>query len=280
MRHLTPVVVGAALVLALAPRVAAEQRPRDPVITSTVYNATSEALFINGSLLKDGRHTPTVSFGGTPVTVLSATPSQVVVLVPNATPAGSYLVTLLRTGKKPVRVMTIATIGAAGAQGLPGAPGPPGAAGPEGPAGSQGTTGPPGNIGPAGPQGIQGIAGPQGPAGPPGPAGPQGPQGIPGVSVQGTAGLSGLEVVQADQFFNSLGPSGVVQVNAMCPAPKRVLAGGAQALSWSAAPGVLPLMHQSFPFFNSWIVLFANGHPSGTITNLSVRTFAICAAAQ
>jgi hypothetical protein len=287
MRHLTPHIVGAALVLALTPRVEAQQHAQDPVITGTVYNATSEALFINGRFLKDRNNTPTVTVGGSVVTVMSSTSSQVVVLVPNATPPGSYLVSLLRTGKKRGSAASIATIGAVGPQGPQGPqgekgePGPHGIAGPEGPSGPQGATGPQGEIGPAGPRGI---AGPQGPAGPQGEAGIQGPQGIQGPigaqGPQGLPGVSGLEVVQADQFFSSVGPSGVVQVQALCPSSKRVLSGGAQLLSWGAAAGVLPVMHQSFPFFNSWIVLFANPHTSGTVTNLSIRTFAICGSAQ
>src|SRR5688572_24819557 len=54
MRHLTPFIVGAALVLTFTSRVEARHYQREPVITSTVYNASSEALFINGSFLKNG----------------------------------------------------------------------------------------------------------------------------------------------------------------------------------------------------------------------------------
>ena len=295
MRHLTPLIVGAALVLTLTPRVEAQQDAQDPVITGTVYNATSEALFINGSFLKDGNNTPTVTVGGSAVAVISSTSSQVVVLVPNATPPGSYLVVLVRTGKKATSAVSVATIGAVGPQGPQGVDGDQGPEGPVGPAGPQGEPGPTGATGPEGPQGPQGdngepgpqgVAGPEGPAGPQGEAGVQGPQGIPGPigpqgpqGLQGVSGVSGLEVAQADHSFSSLGPSSALQVQALCPPGKRVLAGGAQLLGWGGVAGALPLMHQSFPFFNSWIVQFANPHASAAVTNLSIRSFAICASA-
>jgi hypothetical protein len=194
------------------------------------------------------------------------------VLVPNAIPTGSYLVTLLRTGRNPVRAVTIATIGVGLTQGPGGVQGDPGPEGPQGLPGENGEPGPQGIAGPEGPRGPQGEAGIQGPQGIQGPIGPPGPQGAPGVS--------GVEVVQADQFFSNVGPAGVVQGHALCPSGKRVLSGGAQLLSWGAPAGVLPLMHQSFPFQNSWIVMFANPHASATVTNLSIRTFVVCGSAQ
>ena len=112
-----------------------------------------------------GAPTPTVTFDGVPVSVVSHTPTEVVINLPAGTTPGTYLVTVAQT-PLPGRIYTDSfnvTVGAEGEQGPTGPAGPPG---------------PQGVVGPSGPIGPQGNAGPQGPSGATGPMGPQGPVGI------------------------------------------------------------------------------------------------------
>lgn len=118
--------------------------------------------------------------------------------------------------------LTLATPvpGPQGIQGLTGAQGP---AGIQGVQGVIGETGPQGPIGLQGPQGVTGLTGLQGPEGEQGPAGPQGATGAQGPA--GPAGVSGLVTVNATSAM--LGTAAKVGVNAVCPAGKKVLGGGA-----------------------------------------------------
>jgi len=131
------------------------------VITSTSYDAINEQLTIRGSSLSKGTF-PSVTFNGMPLTVLSATPSEVVASLPDTTPGGTYIVMVSRGTRVGEVALFTATIGAVGPRGEPGERG---EQGPEGPAGPAGTDGAPGPAGPQGPTGAAGPAGPMGPAG-------------------------------------------------------------------------------------------------------------------
>ena len=73
------------------------------------------------------------------------------------------------------------------------------------------------------------------PAGPAGPAGAQGPAGP-----QGAPGLAGLEIVQAESASNS---ETVRQINASCPAGKKVVGGGGHV--WGAGGDIA--LDESYP---------------------------------
>lgn len=158
------------------------------------------------------------------MTVISWTDQEIVVHLPDATPDGSYLLTVIRgQGSKDRDVFDMALqgqaggtagpkgdkgdvgpqgeTGAAGPKGETGATGAQGEAGAMGPQGSPGADGAPGAVGPAGPQGAmgaQGLIGPAGPQGATGPEGPAGPQGAPGAA--GPTGATGAA--------GSMGPVG------------------------------------------------------------------------
>ena len=136
------------------------------------------------------------------------------------------------------------------AQGLQG---PQGDTGPSGPPGPQGDPGPPGPLGP------QGDPGPPGPLGPQGDAGPTGPSGPPGVSA--------LQIVSTSAPTGNFAPLEVI-----CPAGKKVLGGGAEALGSDAR------LIRTSPNGNGtgWIAVGNYPYAGG----LSLRVWAICANVQ
>src|SRR5215831_5762746 len=131
----------------LIPTVAGAQ-----VIQRADADSTVTHLFIHGSNF--GTATPAVRLEGTPLTVLSSSPTDVVAALPGTSlmPA-SYHLALVRASDGAVANFDV-TIGAIGP---PGPTGPQGAVGPQGPAGPAGAQGP---------TGATGAIGPQGPAGP------------------------------------------------------------------------------------------------------------------
>ena len=124
-----------------------------PVICSVVVNTAANEIIISGRNFSPTGTPPTVTSGGTKLTLVSYTNSIIVAQVGSGMLAGSYPLTVTN-GSKLTATISI-TIGAIGP------PGPQGPIGPLGPTGSQG---------PAGPQGIQGSQGIQGPVGPAGPS--------------------------------------------------------------------------------------------------------------
>ena len=125
-----------------------------PVISSAAANflVNPPVLTITGKNF--GAVAPSVTLGGTPLTVQSFTPSMAVATLPTGTNSGSYQVVLVNN-ERPLHPSATfdVTLGAAGP------------AGPMGPAGPQGPAGATGAQGPAGPQGATGPTGPQGPMG-------------------------------------------------------------------------------------------------------------------
>jgi hypothetical protein len=171
-------------------------------IESVTVDLSNELLIVRGDGFGSGQ--PLVRLAGVPLTLLSATPTQLVVHIPAATAHGAYLLTVEKQVNGDKAAGFVVTVGAVGPQGPSGPAGPTGApgpsgpkgdvgpAGPAGPAGPQGPAGPKGEVGPQGPAGPQGVAGPQGPAGPKGDVGPAGPVGPKGdVGPQGAVGPQG-----------------------------------------------------------------------------------------
>jgi IPT/TIG domain len=115
------------------------------VVNTGMINYQTNQVTLNGSGFEPTKEAPTVVFGGTTLTLVSASNDQVVAKLPAGLAAGTFSITLTpKNGPSAVFDMTY------------------GAAGPQGPIG-------PG--GPQGPQGQQGVAGPTGPTGPQGPKG-------------------------------------------------------------------------------------------------------------
>ena len=196
------------------------------VVLSAAVNRPAETLTLKGQNF--GSTAPAVYCESMPMTVISASDTQLVVMFPAAIPDGTYLVTVARGNGKPdvgvfyATAQTIVTVeghdgptgvtGSRGEMGPQGPPGPAGPVGPAGPAGPAGVAGPTGDLGPVGPQGPGGATGPQGPKGDAGaqgiqgaagPAGPGGPAGNPGP--QGPAGPQG-----ASGAIGPMGPGGPI----------------------------------------------------------------------
>lgn len=290
---------------------------KDPVtILSAVADRANETITLRGRGF--GRRTPSLMFESLPLTVLSATDTQVIAYLPATVPDGTYLFTVVRPqprqdadrGHFYVAVVTPKEVsgekgengekgesgdpGPVGPQGDAGLAGPPGQAGPAGERGPQGETGAPGAPGSAGAAGAQGLIGAQGDAGAPGspglqgPSGPQGPAGaagaagmpgIPGApGPKGDAGVSGYEIVSVAAPVSPAGVNSGGQVSgvAVCPAGKRAIAGGFEALysQMSAASGLVA--SASFPLSEaSWKVTMRNA--SGfAVSAVTVRVFAAC----
>jgi hypothetical protein len=221
------------------------------VVLSTAVDRVNQTVTIRGSAF--GSQAPQVLFETYPMTVISATDSEIVAFLPAAVSDGTYLLSVLRGAAERDRaffVMTVTTAGdgkagpagpqgdrgPAGPQGAPGAIGLKGDTGPAGPKGETGAAGAKGDTGAVGPKGDPGLAGPKGdpglagPKGDTGAAGPQGgpgavgatgpqgiagPQGAPGA--QGPAGAQGAQGPQGPQgpmgFLGPAGPRGVPGVS-------------------------------------------------------------------
>ena len=192
------------------------------VISSASFDAAHDRLCIKGENFgtasrNGGVAAPYVTIDRVPMAVLSASTSQVDVALSRTFPPGSYLLTVARGNGQGQASSFFVTIGGQGPAGPQGPMGEPGAKGPEGPAGLQGLQGA------DGPRGADGQAGGVGPVGPIGPSGPVGPQGAPGVS--------GYEIVSASTHSANLASGDVLSARAACPAGKRPLGGGVQALN-------------------------------------------------
>lgn len=223
----------------------ADGASKDSIAAVAIHSATMDRANETVTLRGDGfgPRTPSVFFETFPLTVLTATDTEVVAYLPGSVPDGTYLFTVVRARArndhdradfhaailKPKEIS--GPKGDTGSKGDPGPVGPQGEVGPQGPAGPagpQGETGPAGSQGPtgatgaagerglqgpAGPQGLmgpQGEAGPQGAAGPRGEAGPQGAAGPQGeVGPQGAAGPQGERGPQGEAgVAGAVGPQG------------------------------------------------------------------------
>ena len=126
-----------------------------PVITSVHPDVTTGTLTIEGARFPA---LPAVFLGSLPLTVLTATSSDIVTELPAHMAPASYLL-LVGNGRNAPYATSVVTIGAVGPQGPPGEHGVPGIQGPAGPRGPRGPAGPPGSAGPQGPPGPAGSGG-------------------------------------------------------------------------------------------------------------------------
>jgi hypothetical protein len=115
-----------------------------PVIEDATVNLAKSYISLAGSNFSPTNIAPTVTVGGTSRTVYSFTNTALVVEVPSALAAATYLVTV--TNSLPHSGSAYVTVGAVGPQGAAGATGATGPAGPAGATGPQGPQGPPGTI--------------------------------------------------------------------------------------------------------------------------------------
>lgn len=123
----------------------AQRSERRVLILSTAVDRTSETLTIRG--VNFGPATPFVFSEQNPMTVLSATDTEIVVMLPASTPDGTYLLTVARGNSAVDRDSSHFTTRTAAR----------GPEGPAGPAGPDGAVGPEGPAGPAGPAGVTGL---------------------------------------------------------------------------------------------------------------------------
>jgi Collagen triple helix repeat (20 copies) len=279
------------------------------VVTSATRDATNNRLVIRGVNFSwpptpaSGRVTPPlVTLDLLPLTVLSASATEVVAWVSGTFPEGTYLLTVSRGpsatdsdafavaiyNEQPPQIIA-GPSGPAGPVGATGPAGPEGAIGPAGPAGPVGVTGltgAGGSVGAAGPVGAVGpigSAGPIGPAGPvgatglTGPVGPIGPAGAPGaIGPQGLPGVSGYQVLTGTASNTNLGGGKLINAKALCPAGTRVLTGGVQQ---TTAPtfGVSMTLVSSYPDTpQSWFAEFRNNE-TFSIGAVAIVVYAICA---
>ena len=212
--------MAAVLVIAVIGVLPAAAQNNQVKILSALASGTT--LTVNGENF--GRQLPIVNLNGGQLVVQSASPTQVVVKLPQPPLSrGTYLLTVIRAGRAfsrngrdyddddasrfgafnvtiggPDAQVSASSMGPMGPMGPSGAQGPQGSIGPIGPSGPTGSMGPigptgvqgpEGNVGPIGPPGPQGASGPQGPKGDNGELGQTGPRGDTGT--QGAAGAAG-----------------------------------------------------------------------------------------
>src|SRR5215467_4004860 len=261
LKRWSTTVLGLAVLISCAqPAVAAPAPAQSPqlVITSATFDASNGRLVIDGQNFLAARGheghgrgsaPPVVTLDLQPLTVISATSTEIVASLSGTFPEGTYLITVSRGNNENENGAFAVAIyheeygqgssgptGPAGPAGEVGPAGVPGATGPVGPAGPQGPAGPAGAAGPAGPVGPAGVAGPVGPAGATGPAGPQGPQGATGPQgpqgaqgppgsqgSQGVAGVSGYQIVTATANSTNLANHALMNQTVFCPVGTRVV---------------------------------------------------------
>lgn len=278
-----------------------------PLVLSAAVNRNDETVTLKG--LKFGKTAPAVFCETYPLTVLSATDTELVVYFPAAVPDGTYLFTVARgngQGQRGVFYVTtqaakevtgpagpagpqgeVGPAGPPGAQGETGAVGPQGAtgaAGPQGLKGDQGLTGATGEagaVGPAGPAGAAGATGPAGPtgsAGPAGPAGatgPAGPGGAPGLP--GPSGVSNYEKLVSDNPSVPVNASTGGALAAACTPGRKPIGGGhefvgnAQQLT---VTGSMPYENGS----TGWRVAYRNN--TGANVTGQIKIYVVCATMQ
>ncbi len=226
------------------------------VISATVDRA-NEILFVNGF---NFGNSPSVWLELSPLTVISSTPTQVVVHFPSAVADGTYLLLVERGPSQADRDLFDLAVATPGR-------------GPEGPRGPEGDQGPQGVQGEPGPKGD---TGPQGPKGDTGAAGPQGMPGLPGAN-----GVSGWELVSAltpTTGGTSVLPGLPFEATVLCSAGRKPLGGGFE--SFGSAPQLN--LTASVPLSNGtagWKVVFRN-NTSNYLVNVQVRVYVICGSVQ
>jgi hypothetical protein len=255
------------------------------IVTSAWVDRQNDTVTLKGSGF--GTKKPAVFCELTQMAVLSATDEELLVAFPASVLDGTYLFTVARGNGTSERATFFVTTnrpqileGTEGPTGPQGAAGPPGPEGPKGDKGDKGDTGAQGAQGPQGSAGPQGVAGPMGQQGAQGSTGPMGPMGPIGpAGTQGAPGISAYERLVSDSGTLQMNPGVSSFVTAVCPAGKRVIAGGHElASSASQQLGVT----MSAPFestVSGWRVNFRNSLNS-TLMNVQVRAIVLCAVVQ
>jgi IPT/TIG domain len=215
------------------------------VVLSASLNRAAETLILKGQNF--GASVPAVYCETVPMTVLSATDTQLVVLFPAATADGTYLLTVVKGNGQVERGVFYVTVQSA-------------------------STSQPGGV--AGPQGPQGVAGPAGPKGDPGIPGSQGPAGP-----AGSSGVSGYESnFVVNNPFNAVSLASLPQQVATCSAGRVPLGGGYTLMGSGEKLTVVA----SEPFVgdaSGWRVLVRN-NTSSTLWTAQVVVYVICASMQ
>lgn len=127
------------------------------IISNTMVNTNTNTITITGSGFST-RVKPTVSLGGTALTVSSYTATSIVASLGPVTAPGTYLLTLTSGLTFAAADVTLGAVGPQGAVGPVGATGATGAVGPTGVTGATGATGPQGAPAPASPPTLYGAA--------------------------------------------------------------------------------------------------------------------------
>ena len=215
-------------------------KPQDQlVVLSTAVDRANQTLTIQG--LAFGPQPPQVWCETNLMTVLSATDSQLVVVLPAAVPDGTYLLSVIRGVGEKDRGFFNMSVGTPG-QGPAGPMGPAGPAGSVGPKGDTGAAGAKGDTGPAGSKGDTGAVGPKGDtgaAGPQGDVGPMGPKGDTGVA--GSPGETGAAGPRGDTgATGATGPQGAQGATGPQGAQGAQGAQGPQGLMGPLGPQGLP----------------------------------------
>jgi hypothetical protein len=318
MKRMSITILGvSALVLSARVVIAAPASPPQLVVTSATLDATNNRLVIRGvnfSWPAKTASAPEVTLDLLPLTVLSATSTEVVASMSGTFPDGTYLLTVSRgpsatesaafalaVYSEPAPLVITGPMGPQGPSGPAGPTGLTGATGPAGPQGPIGLTGPQGPTGPSGPQGPVGQTGPQGPTGQTGPEGPAGqtgpqgptgaqgatgPQGVTGpsgpqgpagpIGPQGVPGVSNYQVLTGTASIANLGAGRLISARASCPAGTRVLAGGVQQTT-TATLAISMTQVSSYPDTSaSWFAEFRNNE-SFSIGAVTLVVYAICA---
>ncbi len=202
-------------VLVFSPRAVADDSSSDLQITTARVDASGNLVLTLADLCAKISGTPTVSLGGTPLVIVSATVTAnshpvtgtVTAKLPAGVSAGAYAVDISWSHASDTTFNTeLGVHGVTGATGPVGPKGDIGATGPQGPVGPVGDTGAIGAVGPAGLQGATGATGAAGPQGIAGPIGATGPAGVSGDKGQtGSAGATG-----APGLKGATGPQGAV----------------------------------------------------------------------
>jgi hypothetical protein len=136
-----------------------------PVINSATVNYSTNVLTVTGQNFTAAGPTVTATLNAIPLSLLSASNTQLVANLPAGLRPGTYRLTVTNSASpnQPGNAdLTIGAVGPIGPQGPPGPQGAQGALGPSGPTGPSGATGPAGAIGPQGPAGATGARGEQG----------------------------------------------------------------------------------------------------------------------
>jgi collagen triple helix repeat protein len=206
------------------------------VISAASFDATAQQLSVFGANF--GTAQGFISLNGFPLPVVSWDNTSIVAALSNATPSGSYLLTVSRGPSSTqfdsfsVAIGGVGVKGDKGEKGDRGEPGPQGLKGDKGDPGDKGATGDPGPKGDTGLQGLKGDQGDPGAKGDKGDKGDQGLQGLQGLKGDtGDVGPQGPPGLQGDP--GPMGPSGLLGLAGKSCASDKVLQG------FDAAGGLL-----------------------------------------